>query len=319
MLLTYATAQENKTSADSAAYYDNLLNELDIFLDSMTSSRNMLLINIGAGYNFLNYQSTSSQLLTADKKITYSPSIGFFHKNGLGIDAWAAIIKDGQSFIPYQYILSGSYDYLKSDVFTSGISFSHFFTKDSLPFYTSPLQNEISVSIAYKESWVKPSLTATYGWGSFTSYNERKEHIRKLRLRKNGVTRIEKTEKVSDFSLAASLRHDFYWLNIINKKGILRLTPRITFTSGTQKFGFNQTSNSYGATRLTSNSIMYNSENVNLDDELRFQPLSVTAFIKPELTFGKFFIQSQLAFDYYFPAETKNFTTNLNMNLGFIF
>ena len=319
MLLTYATAQENKTSADSAAYYDNLLNELDIFLDSMTSSRNMLLINIGAGYNYLNYQSTSSQLLTADKKITYSPSIGFFHKNGLGIDAWAAIIKDGQSFIPYQYILTGSYDYLKSDVFTSGISFSHFFTKDSLPFYTSPLQNETSVSIAYKESWVKPSLTATYGWGSFTSFNKRKEHIRKLRLRKNGVTRIETTEKVSDFSLAASLRHDFYWLNIINKKGILRLTPRITFTSGTQKFGFNQTSNSYGATRLTSNSVMYNSENVNLDDELRFQPLSVTAFIRPELTFGKFFIQSQLSFDYYFPAETKNFTTNLNMNLGFIF
>ncbi|MFN2439039.1 MAG: hypothetical protein ABR503_07560 [Chitinophagaceae bacterium] len=315
----YTIAQKDKTTVDSATYYNDLFSELDNFFDSVTSPRNMFLINIGVGNSYLNYQSPSSQLLRTDRKMTYSPSIGFFHKNGLGINISAAIVKDQGDFTPFQYILTGSYDYLHSDKFNGGISFSHFFTKDSLPFYTSPLQNEASVYFTYKDSWIRPSLTASYGWGSFTSYEDRKEYIKKLRLRKNGVTRVQTTETVSDFSVTASVRHDFYWLNVIIKKGVLRLTPKITFTSGTQKFGFNQISNSYAATRLAGNRVMYNSENNNLDDELRFQPLSLAAFVKPELSFGSFFIQSQLAFDYYFPADSKNMTTNFSVNLGIIF
>ncbi len=174
LFFIHADAQKSKPSVDSAAYYDDLLNELDSFLDSITSPRNMLLINIGAGNSFLNYQYGSSQLLEADKKIIFSPSIGFFHKNGLGINASAAIVKDGSGFIPFQYVVTGSYDYLQGKSITAGASLSHFFTKDSLSFYTSPLQNEASLSVGYKESWFKPSLTATYGWGSYTSYEERK-------------------------------------------------------------------------------------------------------------------------------------------------
>ena len=317
----YADAQKSKSLVDSTAYYNDLFNELDGFLDSMTTPKNMWLISIGAGNSFLNYQSPSSQLLQVDKKIIYSPSIGFFHKNGLGINLSSAVVKDGSDFIPFQYEVTGSYDYLKSNRFSTGASLSHFFTKDSLSFYTSPLQNEISVYFSYKKSWAKLSLTATYGWGSYKSYEERIENIKKLRKRKNenGYTSIETTESVNDFSLAASIRHDFYWLNVIDTKGILRLTPRITFTSGTQKFGFNQTSNSVITTKGKGNNVRYTSENVNLDDELYFQPSSLTAFIKPELTFGHFFVQSQFAFDYYFPAKSKNFTTNYSMNIGFIF
>jgi hypothetical protein len=316
----YADAQKSKSSIDSTAYYNDLFNELDGFLDSLTSSKNMWLVSIGAGNSFLNYQYASNQLLQADKKIIYSPSIGFFHKNGLGINLSSAIVKEGSDFVPFQYAVTGSYDYLKSNIFSTGISLSHFFTKDSLSFYTSPLQNEISLYAGYKKSWVKPSITATYGWGSFTSYEKTIEYVKKLRKRKNEdiYTSTETNESVNDFSLTASVRHDFYWLNVVNKKGRLQLTPRLTFTSGTQKFGFNQTNSSYVA-QGNSGKIKYTSENINLDDDLVFQPLSLTAYIKPELTFGHFFVQSQFAFDYYFPAKSKNFTTNYSMNIGFIF
>ena len=319
LFFIHADAQKTKPSFDSAAYYNDLFNELDGFLDSITTPKNMWLISIGAGNSFFNYQSPSSQLLQADKKITYSPSIGFFHKNGLGINLSSAIVKEAADFISFQYVVNGSYDYLQSNVFTAGISFSRFFTKDSLSFYTSPIQNEASLYFGYKKSWVKPSLTASYGWGNYTSFEKREEHIKKLRKKKNGNTSIETKETVNDFALAASIRHDFYWLNVIDKKGILRLTPRITFTSGTQKFGFNQTSNFYSATKVNSDKAKYISENVILDDELYFQPLSLAASIKPEITFGHFFIQSKIAFDYYFPADTRNFTTNFSMNLGLIF
>lgn len=324
-----AGAQKTKSAVDSTAYYNDLFNELDGFLDSITSPRNMWLISIGAGNSFLNYQSTSAQSLPGDKKIIYSPSIGFFHKTGLGINLSSGIVNDGSDFIPFQYVATGSYDYLKSHSFSTGVSYSHFFTKDTLSFYTSPIQNEVLLYVGYKKSWFRPSLTATYGWGSFTSYEERIEQLKKLQKNKKKnsstpdntpvSTTVETEETVSDFSLAASVRHDFYWQNVINKKGVLRLTPRITFTSGTQKFGFNQTSSSYSITKAGGNKVKYISENITLDDELYFQPLSLAAFIKPELTFGKFFIQSQIAFDYYFPADSKNFTTNFSMNLGFLF
>ena len=318
-----AGAQKTKPVVDSTAYYNDLFNELDGFLDSITSPRNMWLISIGAGNSFLNYQSASTQSLQADNKIIYSPSIGFFHKSGLGINLSSGIVNGGSGFIPFQYVATGSYDYLRSHVFSTGVSYSHFFTRDTLSFYTTPIQNEVLLYVGYKRSWLRPSLTATYGWGSFTSYEERQEQIKKLRKKKNtgtpGNTTVETEETVNDFSLAASVRHDFYWQNIINKKGVLRLTPRITFTSGTQKFGFNQTSSSYSATKAGGNKVKYISENITLDDELYFQPLSLAAFIKPEVTFGNFFIQSQIAFDYYFPADSKNFTTNFSMNLGFLF
>ncbi|NJO25641.1 MAG: hypothetical protein HC867_07600 [Bacteroidia bacterium] len=64
---------------------------------------------------------------------------------------------------------------------------------------------------------------------------------------------------------------------------------------------------------------MYNSENTYLDDELKFQPLSLTFFLRSEYSLGKFYFQPQLILDYYFPAAEKNFSALLSFNAGFIF
>lgn len=40
--------------------------------------------------------------------------------------------------------------------------------------------------------------------------------------------------KISDFSIMATLRHDFYWLDVLTFKDHIRFTPQISFTSGTQ-------------------------------------------------------------------------------------
>ena len=64
---------------------------------------------------------------------------------------------------------------------------------------------------------------------------------------------------------------------------------------------------------------MYSSENVHLDDQLKFQPLSLTLFLRAEYSIGKFFIQPQFAMDYYFPAKSNNFSTLFSVNTGFMF
>jgi hypothetical protein len=310
-------AQKNK-AIDSLAYYDELFNELDAFIDSITAPRTMVLINVGVSNNFLNYQSGSDVGLDSRRKITLTPSIGYYHKNGLGINGTSTIVHDGSRMNPYQFLVTGSYDYLKSDAFMAGVSGTHFFTKDSLSFYTSPLQNEVNGYFTYKGWWIKPSVSVSYGWGSREEYEEREEYITSLRLRPAGYTQINTQESINDFSVTASVRRDFYWLDLLGKDYVLRLTPQLMFVSGTQKFGFNQTSSTY-ATKVNGKRVLFDADDVYLDDNVTFQPLSLTAFIKSELSFGKFFVQPQLALDYYFPAKENNLNTGFVFNAGLIF
>lgn len=299
--------------------YEDLFNELDQLLDSLTAPRSFTLFNIAAGYNYFNYASKESYLLEASKRMTYSPSLGYYSKTGLGITANTIIVNDGVHLNPYQLNVTASYDYLKNDKFLTGISLTHFFTKDSLPFYTSPLKNELYSYFTYRHFWLKPSVAVSYGWGSRSAYEERQEYITSLRLALNGFTRVDTRESINDFNLATSVRRDFYWLDVLSKKDYIRFTPQIVFTSGTQRFGFNQTSSSYATIPRTNTNVLYSSDKVSLDDQLNFQPLSLSTYLKAEYSKGKFFLQPQLIFDYYFPASEKNLTTVLVMNAGVIF
>lgn len=308
-----------KDAADSLAYYDDLFNELDSFLDSIMAPRTMFVINLGATQNYFNYKSKNDYNLEADKKLTLSPSLAYFHKSGLGISAMTSLLRENNSLNSYQASVSGSYDYLKNDKWVAGTALTHFFTKDSLSFYTSPLENEAAIYFMYKDWWFKPSVSAAYGWGSTSSYEEREEYITSLRLRPYGFTRVDTEEKLSDFSVTAAVRHDFYWLNVLGKRNVMRVTPQLSFTSGTQKFGFNQQSNTYRKSALTGNTVLYNSENMYLDDQVYFQPLSLTAFLKTQASFGNFYVQPQAWLDYYFPATEKRLTSAYAINLGYTF
>jgi hypothetical protein len=299
--------------------YDMLFNELDALLDSVSAPRNFTLFNIGIGNSYFNYEEKAGTSLSSEKRITFTPSLAYFSKAGWGVSGTAVIVNDGMNYNPYQFYLTGSYDYLKSNQFITGIALTHFFTKDSLPFYTSPLKNEVYVYFASKKLWIKPSVAFSYGWGSRSDYNEREDQITELRLGLKGFTRINTKESVNDLNLHTSVRHDFYWLDVLGKHDYIRFTPQLVFTSGTQKFGFNQTTSSYATVPRTGTNVLYNSDEVFLDDQLYFQPLSFSTYLKTEYSKGKFFIQPQLILDYYFPAAEKKFTTAFIMNAGVIF
>jgi len=321
--MTSSAQQPSKPSDIDTSFadldYDDLFNELDLLLDSLTAPRSFALFNIAVGYNYFNYQAKESYLLEASKKLTYSPTLSYFFKNGLGISANTVVVNDGQKLNPYQFNITGSYDYIKNNKFITGISLTHFFTRDSLPFYTSPLKNDLYSYFTYRGFWLKPSIAASYGWGSRSAYEERQEYITSLRLNARGYTRINTRESVNDFNLIGSVRHDFYWINVLSKKDYARITPQIVFTSGTQKFGFNQTSSTYATLPRTGTNVLYNTDNIALDDQLVFQPLSLSTYLKAEYSKGKFFFQPQLIFDYYFPAAEKNLTTAFVVNAGVIF
>lgn len=309
--------------SDTTLDYDLLLRDLDAFLDSILSPNSYYLANLSIARGYFNFDRKSSSTLQTEKKLTYSPSIGYYDKSGIGVTATGYMVNDDVNMNLYQFSISPSFDYLKNKKLATGISYTRYFTKDSLPFYTSPLQNELYAYFTWRKLWVRPSVQISYGWGSRSEYEEREELITSLRLRPRGYTFINTTESVSDFSLTGSLRKDIYWLDVFTNNDYIRFTPQAAVTFGTQKFGFNQSSSTYAQILRTSGgsgaNVLYNSENIYLDDKINFQPLSWSFFLKGEYSVGKFFVQPQFILDYYYPATSNNFSTLFTVNLGFMF
>jgi len=304
---------------DTSINYEDLFRDFDAFMDSILTPRSYFLSSLSMGKGYYNFEGKSSFLLESSKKLTYSPTLGYYHKSGLGITANGYLVDDGNNMNLYQAAVSPSYDFLKDKRIATGFSYTRYLTKDSLPFYTTPLKNDLYAYFTYRKWWIRPMLAISYGWGSRTDYEERETLIQDLRLRRRGFIYINTKEKVSDFSIAASVRHDFYWLDVFNFKDHIRFTPQLTFTSGTQKFGFNQTSSTYATSIRNNNSILYNSDNLYLDDHLKFQPLSLTLFLRGEYFIGKFFFQPQFAMDYYLPESSDRFNASFSLNAGLIF
>ena len=315
-----AVAANDISLMDTTVDYDELFKDFDAFMDSILTPGSYFLAAISAGNNYYNFENkNNSAQANSLRKLTYAPTVGYYHKSGLGITATGYVIDDEKNLNLFQGSVSPSFDYLKNKKIATGISYTRFFTKDSLSFYTTPIQNELYAYFTFRKWWIRPSISASYGWGSRTSYEQREELLQVLRLRRRGFTYINTTESVSDFSLTASVRHDFYWLQVFTDKDHIRLTPQIAFTSGTQKFGFNQSSNSYTTVPLTGNNVLYNSDNIYLDDKIKFQPLALALYLRSEYSIGKFFVQPQFALNYYFPASSENISTQFSVNAGFIF
>lgn len=319
-LFLFCTAQKEKDPlALDSTYtdYEELFSELEHLIDSLTSPRNLTLINVSFAQNFLTYERSYFSTETK-RQLTYSPSISHYHKSGFGVGAGCSIVNDGEGLNPYQFSLTGSYDYQKPKTLVTGVAFSHYFTKRELPFYSSPLQNEVYGYFTFRKWWVKPSMALSYGWGNREAFEEVEERIQNINLAQKGFSRINTTEKLIDLNLLVSLRHDFYFLDAWSSDYI-RLTPQVSFTSGSQQFGFNQTTSTYATVRRSNINILYNIENVAFDNNFYFQPISLTTFLKAEYAKGAVFFQPQLMLDYYLPAASNRLTVGFIVNAGLAF
>lgn len=320
--LSREASAQKPLPADSLEDYDMMFREMDSFFDSLMRPRSYLLVNVGFTNGYFNTSSrTNSGIsLKATRKLTYSPSVTWFHRSGFGLSASTNIIHDSGRLNPFLFVGTLSYDYVRNTKFITGVSFSHLFTKDSLSFYTSPLENEFYAYFTYRDLWLRPSVGINYGWGSRTEYSERRDYITSLRKRRRGFTTVNTRESISDLTVTASLRKDFYWMDVLSGNDFIRFTPQLAFVGGTQKFGFNQTTTTtVGKGRVNGANPLNSSENVQLNDQMSFQPLSASAILKTEFSKGKFFLQPQLIFDYYIPAKEKNFSTLFMVNVGVIF
>jgi hypothetical protein len=250
-------------------------------------------VNAGIGTGFFSFNDKNTVTVNTEKKLIFSPSVGYFHKSGLGIAASAfALLNNGMNF--YQYSFSPSFDYIKKS-FSTGIAYTRYLTKDSLSFYTTPIQNEVFAYFSYKKWWVRPTLSLSYGWGS-KEEEEKRQVIRRARLLEYSYYVTVKNEmSVRDFSATISVRKDIDWYNVLGKSDNVTLTPIAMLNAGTQNYGFN-TSYSYNFSPVRANSLPSNSD---ISDNTQFALQSACMALRGSYLKGRFLLQSQVLFDYF--------------------
>lgn len=294
---SYAVIAQNESGKDSTAFLDSIFSEMDEILDEMMPKKNYFSACVGFGTGFFNFKNFSTESFDREKKLMISPSVSFYHKTGLGIAATGyAVSEDKLNF--YQASITPSYDYIKRGKWNTGVSYTRFFTKDDLPFYTTPICNELSAYFTYKKLFVRPAVSISYGWGSRTEYEKVKQDVLLLRRARNSrVITIENTESVKDLSVLLSLRKDFDFMNVFFSGDLFTITPVLAFSTGTQNFGLNT---SFSSTSKRMNSFLPGNQYIK--DENGFDTQSASAILRADYSIKKFFFQSQFLLDYYLHA-----------------
>jgi len=316
---TLPVSKNDDLEIDTSMNFDELMNEMDFFLDSLLKPRSFFLANVSLGSNYFNYWRRNLTQLESTKRGIFSTILGYYHKSGLGLTVSGNVTDDEEKLNLYQFSISPSFDFITSTDWIAGISYTRYITKDSLPFYTSPLQNEINAYFVWRKSWLQPGIATSFGNGNRAEFKKRQRFIEHLRRRRPGsIINVTNTnETVADFLVTGFVRHSFYWIHLLNRKDHVKFTPQVSFSAGSQKFGFNGTTSIYTVNRSNATTLLYNTGDFSIDDEMKFQPISLMMQLRPEYSIGKFFIQPQFILDYYIPSES--LTGLFFLNAGVVF
>lgn len=336
MLQHAAFSQKGKLDSlfagrDTTAVMDSLLKDFDLFLDSAMAPKSFFNLSVGVGNGYFSFDNKNTNFFTMKNKLIFSPSVGYFHKSGLGMAATAFLINDDNGINAYQYAITPSYDLIRHN-FSTGISYTRYFHKDSLNFYVTPIQNELFAYFTYKKWWLRPGINFSYGWGSRTEYEKRKES-RKEQLksllkrlnRSNGnpdpvITEDKNELTVKDFSVTFSLRKDFNWYDVFGKNDMVTFTPVWMLNCGTMNFGFNYTtSNSVNAFKTLAVRPTTSPSSQYISNKTAFEPQSTSLVLRGSYLKGKLLIQPQIFFDYFLQEADDKFNTIYSITAGISF
>ena len=128
--------------------------------DSSKSSTGSIYTGISNGY--FSPKSSSNSF----SQLNWNIGGSYTHSSGLGIAVSSYITQDKNRYSIYQTAFTPSFDYSFSDKWGAGISYTHYFTKDSVSFDLSPLKNEFYGYLSWKDFFLSPTLAVNYAYGT---------------------------------------------------------------------------------------------------------------------------------------------------------
>lgn len=310
-VIANADAQTTTQSAlDSMLQQDAFYQMLDSL--GKEPPRSSVDVNIGIGNRLF---SLNNKALTAEQanvnKLIFTPSVSYFHKSGLGFSVTGFLGSDEGKFSLFQTGLTPSYDYIGKKV-TAGVSYTRYLLNKSLSVSPSPFQNDLYAYVSANNGALQPGLAIGYASGRYKEYTDtvivRPAPLPPVRIRDTT------TYTIRDFSLIASVKHDFDWYNLLYKNDGLLVAPQLMLIGGTQTYTAKSTTIALARRRQF---LLRDRSSV---DQTKFNLQSIAFSLDVDYSIGSFYLRPQLYIDYYLPATTSNrLTATFNCVLGVSF
>lgn len=299
-----STVNYTKEYVDSLLANDSIMQEFNAFVDSLTAVKSYFDISTSFSNRLFSLKNNAFNGQQANaSKFTVTPTLSYFNKTGLGLSWSSFLILDGSNSGFYQHAITPSYDYVKSDSLAFGISFTHYILSNNTSYNTTPFNNEVYGYIIGKKGWLQPGLSLGWAAGKYQEIYT-KDTFKLVTI--GGITRevkltLRDTVKTSltDFSITASLQHEFKWYSLLNDDDEFDFTPMLMLNGGTQRYSQTQSA----SIALTRKPLRVRTLSKGISNNSGFKFQSVGLSLTGSYSIGKFYFTPQYYLDYYLPND----------------
>lgn len=317
LLAGTAGRSQSRSLADSlaaeAVSNDSLMQAIRDLVRDLDVRKSMFSASIGVGnrlYSMRNDGVNAQQ--SSQNQFALTPMLSYVHKTGLGITGMAyGKIGDG-NLTPYQFVLSPSYDRVGRGKLAYGVSYAHYFVRDDLDFYATPLKDELYGYIHTRKTWLEPGLTVGWAGGSY-------REVRTLDTTILGIPRhITDTLKVhlQDITVAATLSHEFSFDDVLFKGDAVSIEPRFSLVAGTTNYIYDLKRTVLLYRKLLTRTRIRSGSRSGSDG---FQMQSAGFSLTGSYIIGKWAVSPQYYLGYYFQDSEKPFTHLFSLSVMVMF
>ena len=199
-------------------------------------------VNLGLGNNLYGNQNKAVASLQNSNLFVLSPSVSCTHKSGFGIPFTGDLVSGNAPSGFSQYLLEPSYEYLTGKVIDASFYYTHYFEHGIYNTNTSPIQNEFYSSFIYKKARLKPGISPGYSSGIYHEIvkidTAMKEAGQRVPLKYIDTVGI----KISSFTAAATLEHEFEFKDFLAKDDDFTFTPQLSLITGKNAYQVDRSS-----------------------------------------------------------------------------
>jgi hypothetical protein len=313
-LFAQETPKRNGTAIDSL-FELNLLMSL---LDSVEKPKSFFDLSLGIGNKLFSQKNNSVNASQAQvNQLYYTPSIGYYHKTGLGISITPYLTNDNGVFKVYQTAISPSYNYSGKSI-SAILSYTHYFADNKTYNANSTFQNDLYASTRYKKWFLEPSIAIGYTTGKFNEVNP--IYYDSARKVFNDSTK----NSIKDFSISAGIEHSFEIEKLFIKNDELSITPQLILTAGSEKYTSTRVNKIINPVIIQflqkiaakKGRVLSRTKTGNTAFAIQSLALSLSA----DYSIRKFSISPNIYSDYYLPPTSeKRLNTVFSISLGYYF
>lgn len=211
---------------------DSLISELRNMLDSAGRNQSFFSVNLSASNRLFSTKNNAFNSQQSNAGVTaFLPSVGYYHKSGLGFTATGYVRGIESKPSLYQMALSPSYDHIGNKTIY-GISYSYYSKNEQVSSAVTPYDHEVYSYVQHRKSWLRPALALGWAEGQY-------QDVSTIPIKLNGnYFWIKDTSNVmiNDLSVSTSVSHSFSFNELLGKEDVLTIVPQLSLIGGMQSY-----------------------------------------------------------------------------------